>query len=574
MLGRRRSTATIGVCLISLILSPATDAASALVDQSATHIESLIDQFTGISKEGAGFAGLANARGFAALDQPPQFAGGILGTRMPSTPESLRDIVRIGLPALPHLLAHLKDKRPTGLSIKRGNFGGLTYFSNEMDVADYDRIRDPSGVTHNQETPKSIFSDMPNGYTLTVADLCFVAAGQIVNRSFNAIRYQPTSMVIINSPTHTPALADAAVAEWQGLTPAQHQGSLILDAYSLNYSPTAIGALQRLCFYYPETGERAALALLHRPIYDSSVTYDFVMQQLLIFPKFLSSDVLNNKDLVSTIQHPDTPLSKYLVQKMCDGTGYGALTPSDASQERIASNIAERLNWLVTGSGLYDPALFAGIQLRTETSALLASHPQGYDLRRVNRMLLEDVFPTQLVKAPIISNRDPNIWKSSLEEFVRVHGAQYRDAVRICLHSYCSQRHFSDDRDQWQVQKARRIMAALFPNFDIDRPSFVNAATQWDINNTVDSLNWYDAKSIDISILAIMNKPGCGTTDDEIWLEQECGISCVKRLMTRGYAVQCRQYCKTQLSILSSRPQSRIVKSRRNQFQSLLTKLN
>ncbi|MCC6231377.1 MAG: hypothetical protein IT580_01970 [Verrucomicrobiales bacterium] len=45
---------------------------------------------------------------------------------------------------------------------------------------------------------------------------------------------------------------------------------------------------------------------------------------------------------------------------------------------------------------------FAGVTLREETQSLLASNPEGTPRERLNRMLLEDYFPTDLVRMPSV----------------------------------------------------------------------------------------------------------------------------------------------------------------------------
>ncbi len=57
-------------------------------------------------------------------------------------------------------------------------------------------------------------------HTVTVGDLCWVALGQIVNRRFDAVRYQPTAIIIVSSPTLSPTLCKQVRADWANLTEA------------------------------------------------------------------------------------------------------------------------------------------------------------------------------------------------------------------------------------------------------------------------------------------------------------------------------------------------------------------
>jgi hypothetical protein len=65
------------------------------------------------------------------------------------------------------------------------------------------------------------------------------------------------------------------------------------------------------------------------------------------------------------------------------------------------SVILRGLNGLVGGGfSLFDVAGFKDVSLRPETEALRQPNPTGWRLARLNRMLLEDAFPTELVRSP------------------------------------------------------------------------------------------------------------------------------------------------------------------------------
>jgi MFS family permease len=60
--------------------------------------------------------------------------------------------------------------------------------------------------------------------------------------------------------------------------------------------------------------------------------------------------------------------------------------------------LAEELTKLMKGPGLFEAQRFAGVTLSDETKQLLAQQPQGGSQVRLNRCLLEDAFPTELLK--------------------------------------------------------------------------------------------------------------------------------------------------------------------------------
>jgi hypothetical protein len=111
-------------------------------------------------------------------------------------------------------------------------------------------------------------------YAVTVGDLCFVAIGEIVNRTFSAAHYELSGLAIINSPAHSEPLRAAVVAEWSKLTLQRHKESVVRDFREPDYEGRRVGACLRLGYYYPEALERVALEALEGPQFDSSELYE------------------------------------------------------------------------------------------------------------------------------------------------------------------------------------------------------------------------------------------------------------------------------------------------------------
>jgi hypothetical protein len=82
----------------------------------------LIDRLRDISDEGSGTHSTAWAGGFLAIDEEPRFHGGVLGSRKPAVSPVLRELVRRGVTALPELLEHVQDARPTKLVVGKDGF--------------------------------------------------------------------------------------------------------------------------------------------------------------------------------------------------------------------------------------------------------------------------------------------------------------------------------------------------------------------------------------------------------------------------------------------------------------------
>lgn len=257
---------------------------AASVAGETAEIEALIDQLVNVGAEGVGFHSTAWASGFLAIEEQPQFGGGVLGSVEPVASEPMRALVQQGVAALPSLIEHLSDEREATLEFRRGQGIIMSqWHSDEYDPRFREPRLQPSGVNTGNEVRN-------HNYQLTVGDLCYVAIGQIVNRRLNAVRYQPTGCRVINSPVQQPALAAAVRADWQGLTEEEHRESLSQDALVEAY---AAAAINRLHFYYPERGEELALKLLNRPPVNVDLVSRFISRKLL--PE---SDPLKWKELI------------------------------------------------------------------------------------------------------------------------------------------------------------------------------------------------------------------------------------------------------------------------------------
>lgn len=231
---------------LAALLSATQPSFSAGVSDIPT--EALIDQLTTVATEAPGIDAGATFDSFMAEDSPPKFEGGVLGTPPPSVSPAMRELVRRGLSALPALLHHLDDARPTHLQLGVNNqpistFGGHE-FNDEYDAGASGWIC----VSGDCDKTAKWFE---GSYTVKVGDICFVLVGQIVNRRLLAVRYQPTSILIVNSPVQSAALAGKTREDWEGLTPAAFKASLLSDLKRAKDDRERLAASERLSLYFP-----------------------------------------------------------------------------------------------------------------------------------------------------------------------------------------------------------------------------------------------------------------------------------------------------------------------------------
>jgi len=238
--------------------------ASAADDYSKQSVAQLIDELTQIDSQALGIASYAMYGTFLANDATISLKVGEIGVPPSRVPPQMRELVRRGPLALPELIKHLDDRRPTKWEV--GNKPGWstsqipleaywwTIFSDEYDP----RSRRPS-----DEEPGSwpVMKDSKNfegRYTMKVGDLCYTLIGQIVNRRLVAVHAQPSAGLMVNSPIEVPVLAEEVKKDWGKADAEELRASLLADLratssekwYTQNFNNSA---LERLRLYFPET---------------------------------------------------------------------------------------------------------------------------------------------------------------------------------------------------------------------------------------------------------------------------------------------------------------------------------
>jgi Domain of Unknown Function (DUF1080) len=114
-------------------------------------------------------------------------------------------------------------------------------------------------------------------------------------------------------------------------------------------------------------------------------------------------DITNLADLAAKITGKSDAVSAFLSDQL-DAATRSILSAfvaanSNADPKPVASALAKNLTKIISGASIYDPTRFQNVALRPERQALLSQNPEGRDLARLNRMLLEDAYPADLSKS-------------------------------------------------------------------------------------------------------------------------------------------------------------------------------
>ena len=119
-------------------------------------------------------------------------------------------------------------------------------------------------------------------------------------------------------------------------------------------------------------------------------------------PLFHINDLKDPASLAVKLRDGRDLISQYLQRKINASTQrlldeYDGSSPLPKLLQEVLIN---ELNGLLMGPSLFNKESFAQVCLTEETQKLIAQNPQGEDLIRLNRLLLEEAYPHEIAKIP------------------------------------------------------------------------------------------------------------------------------------------------------------------------------
>jgi glutamate/tyrosine decarboxylase-like PLP-dependent enzyme len=132
---------------------------------------------------------------------------------------------------------------------------------------------------------------------------------------------------------------------------------------------------------------------------------------------FREGDLKDPASLAVKLRDACDPLSQYLQQQFSPDT-QRLLEQHDGSSpmsESLQSALVDELDQRLTSSGLFDEQRFAQVKLTEKARSLIKQKPQGDDLIRLNRLLLEEAYPLEIVES---HKKDREQARSGLEKLL------------------------------------------------------------------------------------------------------------------------------------------------------------
>jgi NADH-quinone oxidoreductase subunit J len=118
-------------------------------------------------------------------------------------------------------------------------------------------------------------------------------------------------------------------------------------------------------------------------------------------PYFTHKDILLPADLARKLRTGADPATAYLRDQIHPESRVKlmALKENEAPSLELISEMKRELNRLVDGPVLFETQRFSSVRLSNETQKLLNRQSTLKDRKRINRLLLQDVFPEEITKS-------------------------------------------------------------------------------------------------------------------------------------------------------------------------------
>jgi hypothetical protein len=115
-------------------------------------------------------------------------------------------------------------------------------------------------------------------------------------------------------------------------------------------------------------------------------------------PALVDNDFIGLLSLVSKLTTHADPVSLYLWNSLSPTT-QGIISDGSSPPTQKRSALETDLNAVISGASIYDTNRFAGVVLSPETVMLRGINPQGPELARFNRLLIEDVYTAEIARS-------------------------------------------------------------------------------------------------------------------------------------------------------------------------------
>jgi predicted RND superfamily exporter protein len=117
---------------------------------------------------------------------------------------------------------------------------------------------------------------------------------------------------------------------------------------------------------------------------------------------FAADDITNLPVLVGKLTAKQDPVSTFVGDHLdlAARSQMASYQCGKQNEDELQAALAKDFNRIIAGPLIFSPDRFRAVSLKPATAQLLRSRPQGEDLMRLNKMLLQDAFPGEVLEHP------------------------------------------------------------------------------------------------------------------------------------------------------------------------------
>ncbi len=136
----------------------------------------------------------------------------------------------------------------------------------------------------------------------------------------------------------------------------------------------------------------------------ADLTMGEIISALRLSARFIPRDFIDPDRIISRLNNPRDMIGSYLQAQLSDAaaTAVESYSGSPAQKKQVGRVLAVEFNRIIAGPSIYSTNAFAKVALTDRTVDFMRNFKPGTSATRLNRMLLEDVFPDQIVKSAFL----------------------------------------------------------------------------------------------------------------------------------------------------------------------------
>ena len=136
----------------------------------------------------------------------------------------------------------------------------------------------------------------------------------------------------------------------------------------------------------------------------ADLTMGEIISALRFSTSFAPKDFVAPDRILARFKAPADAIGAYVQSLFTDEAlqTLGSYTGAEAQKKNVARLMAAEFNRIIAGEYIYSPEHFTNVSLTDRTLDYMRTFKPGESATRVNRMLLEDAFPEEIVKSAFL----------------------------------------------------------------------------------------------------------------------------------------------------------------------------